>query len=97
MTILGIGIIWLIYGIACLFGFKILSHKYEEITWFEKYRKCQAISYIVAGVLLIGFFIIAKTFIMQVVLSFIAVGSICIWVFWYEKKFKIMYDKINMD
>lgn len=97
MTILGLGVIWLIYGIACLFGFKVLPHKYEEMTWFAKYRKCNAISYIVAGILFIISSVISETLITSIVLNFIAVSFICIWILWYERKFKNMYDKINID
>lgn len=49
-TILVIGIIWTLYGIAGLFGLQKIPTKFKEKTWTKRYIRYQGIAWILLGI-----------------------------------------------
>lgn len=49
-TILGLGIVWTLYGIAGLLGFQIIDEKYKNHEWTMHFIRYRGVSWLLIGI-----------------------------------------------
>ena len=100
-VLMTMSIFWILYGIAGVFGFQNIPHKYKGYSWTKYYIRCQGISWLLIGIpwlvlyLLITFFF-ADTYIrisvVVLILLVLAIPAI-IYTIRLEKRFKALLER----
>lgn len=93
-TILALGIFWIGYGIAGLFGLQVIPEKYKGKDWTKSYIRYRGISWIMIGIPWLILYMIIRdrnlgTFIMSFLLIVCAIPSLVCSIA-DERKYKAM-------
>lgn len=49
-TIFFMGIFWMLYGIAGLFGWTLINPNFKGYPWTKEYKRCRGISWLMIGI-----------------------------------------------
>ena len=98
---LALGIVWILYGIAGIFGFGHVSKRFRGYVWTNDYIRAQGISFIMLGAAFVALYLVNVFFFIgkqigvgfEILLLSVFVTPSFAYMTMYEKKYRAMAAK----